>query len=147
MENPQAAIYSHTKTIANNNIGYNYNPQNWLPMTVSYSHLSLIKTDRMATNLQPSINFTYRIHLSSSDTQLTTIMQPNDLQENDRYVHLGTGKLSDQNKHILVIQKDFSMKRKVSFMGNASPGTIKEVPQHINEHIWWNHIICFLPSQ
>ena len=47
--------------------------------------------------------------------QLRKNIQTNDLQSNDKCAHLGTGKLSDQNKHILVIRKAFSMKQKVFF--------------------------------
>ena len=86
----------------------------------------------MAATLQPSIAFTYRINHSSSDLQLGTNMQTNDLQSNDRCAHLGTGKLSDQNKHILVIQKDFSMKRKVLFTRNIVPDTMEQVSQDKN---------------
>ena len=53
--------------------------------------------------------------------QLRTIMQPNDLQANDRHAHLGNRKLSEQNKHILVIQKYFSMKQKELFTRNVAP--------------------------
>ena len=86
----------------------------------------------MDATLHPSIDFTSRIHHSSSDLQLRTNMQTNDLQSNDRCAHLGTRKLSDQNKHILVIRKDFSTKRKVLFIGNATPKVMEQVSQHIN---------------
>ena len=47
-------------------------------------------------------------------------MQTNDLQSNDRCAHLGTEKLSDENKHILFILEAFSMKQKVLFIGNVA---------------------------
>ena len=59
-------------------------------------------------------------------------MQTNDLQSNDMCTHLGTRKLSDQNKHILVIQKDFSMERKALFTRNAALDAMEQVSQYIN---------------
>ena len=90
----------------------------------------------MDATLKPSIAFTSIIHHSPSDMQLKTNMQTNDLQSNDRGAHLGTRKLSDQNKHILVIRKAFSMKRKVLFTGNTNLDAMEYVSQHINEWIW-----------
>ena len=101
----------------------------------------------MAATFQPSITITYRIPFSSLDLQLRTNMQKNDLQSNDRCAHLGTGKLSDQNKHILVIRKYFSMKQKVLFTGNVAPNAMEHVSQPRNEHRWSKKIIWLHPSQ
>ena len=62
--------------------------------------------------LQTSIPFSSRIHHSSSDLQLRTNMQTNDLQSNDRWAHLYTEKRSNRNKHISVIWKLFQWNKR-----------------------------------
>ena len=120
-------IYIHIETITNKNTDCNYSPQNRLPMTVPYGHLSLIKTRSYGCH-PPSIDYFYIQNTSLILRSETKNNYATKLFTIKLLVHSSWHwkSLSNQNKHILVIHKDFSMKRNVFFTRNIIVDAMEE---------------------